>query len=122
MYHLDKSVIKWISSYLQNRTQFVMIGRAQSIMCRMGRGVPQGSVLGPLLYSIFTNEMAECVKNENCQNQSHLNNEMLFGNDCSECGTLTQYADDTTYHIGNKMRNENQTKLTENLRNLGHFF
>ena len=66
--------------------------------------------------------MAECVKNENCQNQSHLNNEMLFGNDCSKCGTLTQYADDATYHIGNKLRNENQTKQTENLRNLGIFF
>ena len=53
LYHLDRSAVEWIRNYLSFRSQFVSIGTAQSRMCTMDRGVPQGSVLGPLLYTIY---------------------------------------------------------------------
>ena len=117
-YSMDASAIKWIEQYLGQRTQFVEIGTAKSRMIAMDRGVPQGSVLGPLLYSLFTNELAEVVRNLDCQNPVHLDDENLFGSDCNLCGKIVQFADDTTYHIASKHRDANQEKMNENLRKI----
>ena len=118
LYNLDKSATKWLESYLSLRTQFVKIGRSQSRMCKVERGVPQGSVLGPLLYSIFTNEISEVIMDPNCKDQSHRSRKTLFNTNCKHCGSLIQYADDVTYVITNKKRQLNQQKLTENLDKL----
>ena len=102
LYKLDDSAIMWLESYLKHRTQFVTVGRANSRMTGVSRGVPQGSVLGPLLYSIFTNEMSEVIVDSTCTNQSHQNTDRLFNNECNSCGSLTQYADDATYVTGDR--------------------
>ena len=78
MYNISGDVLKWICSYLMYRTQFVEIGTSQSKMYAMERGVPQGSVLGPLLYSLYTNEMSVAIKNPNCKDKVHLNKDELF--------------------------------------------
>ena len=113
LYYLDKTVVKWVKSYLENRTQFVTIGRANSRMTAVGRGVPQGSVLGPLLYTIFTNEMSETIVDEDCTNIVHKNTESLFSQDCDKCGSVTQYADDATYQTADRLRSNNQKQLIE---------
>ena len=56
-YGLHENVVKWIEDYISMRTQYVEIGRAKSTMQQVYTGVPQGSVIGPLLYSIFVNEI-----------------------------------------------------------------
>ena len=121
MYNLDAKSIQWIDSYLNFRTQFVAIGRSRSRMCKVERGVPQGSVLGPLLYSIFTNEITEAVTYPNCQDKVHKDRSKLFCNDCKTCGSVTQYADDATYVVANRKRELNQTKLTDNISRLKTF-
>ena len=120
-YKMDATVIEWVKSYLEHRTQFVSIGNARSAMHPMDRGVPQGSVLGPLLYSIFTNEMAESIKDPECQDQIHQQNERLFTPDCDKCGQLIQYADDANYHIASKDRVVIKGKLSQNLSKIGEF-
>ena len=118
LYNLDNEAIKWITSYLGNRTQFVNLGRAQSAMYAVERGVPQGSVLGPLLYSLFTNEMSESIKIEGCNDQSHQVKDKLFRSDCRKCGNITQYADDANYLITNKHRQDNQQRLINSSESL----
>ena len=50
--------LKWFKSYLENRSYHVIINGTKSERRTLHRGVPQGSVLGPVLFSIYTIELA----------------------------------------------------------------
>ena len=52
------TVFRWIKSYLYNRTQSIVIGDAQSVISPIDCGVPQDSVLGPMLFSLYISPIA----------------------------------------------------------------
>ena len=52
-----------LSSYLQNRSQSVIIGTHSSAPCNLCTGVPQGSVLGPLLFCLYTTPLSTVFDN-----------------------------------------------------------
>ena len=52
----------WFRSYLTNRQQFVSIDGENSTLKLMSHGVPQGSVLGPLLFLIYINDLHNAIK------------------------------------------------------------
>ncbi len=91
-----------VSQLIQNRTQSVRIKTVTSNKKEFVYGVPQGSILGPILFNIFVNDLSTYVNN----------------------GLLIQYADDTqVLHEGSIDELESLTHNTQiNLNNVKKYF
>ena len=79
----------WLHSFLTGRQQFVTVNGFRSVLCAVLSGVPQGSVLGPLLFLIMINDVDENVRN----------------------AFLSSFADDT--RIGMAIRSSDDAKLLQ---------
>ena len=71
-YGIRGSTHKWISSWLSERSQKVVLDGQASDPVWVLSGVPQGSVLGPVLFLIFINDLPENIRSSVC----------LFADDC----------------------------------------
>ena len=79
---------KQIESYLSNRKQFVQVGNIKSTMKQVSNGVPQGSIVGPLLFNICINDIVKASSKFAFilyADDTTLNSTLdLFGNDTEE--------------------------------------
>ena len=95
-YGIREKPLKLISSYLENRQQFVEFRNNKSSIRQISTGVPQGSILGPLLVLIYINDFPSA--------SSYFN--------------FIIYADDTTLYSNINSPNQNNiVRLTETKRN-----
>ena len=60
-YSISGTALQWIKSYLQDRTQKVIINGTFSAPLAFSCGVPQGSVVGPLLFLLYTGPLARTI-------------------------------------------------------------
>ena len=57
------SILKWFSSYMANRRQQTIVLGVTSTSIPVTSGVPQGSILGPLLFLLYENHLSNAVSN-----------------------------------------------------------
>lgn len=60
LYGVSSQSLNWFQSYLSDRKQQTFIDGAQSDFCNITCGIPQGSILGPLLFAIYINDLPSC--------------------------------------------------------------
>ena len=91
--------LAWFQSYLTSRFQRTTIGQATSCHRRISVGVPQGSILGPLLFSIYINDLPTCLKHT----------------------SVTLFADDTALYCSAKSSTDLQQMLNEDLASVAEW-
>ena len=97
----ELSALCWLRSYLTDRCQKVVTEKGESSLIYLKNGVPQGSILGPLLFTILVNDISKFVNN--CE--YHL------------------YADDTQVYLKSKVCDAVKTiiSINEDLNNIASF-
>lgn len=81
-YHFSSTVIQWIKFYLENRKLCVRVHNATSAIINTCMGVPQGSTLGPPLFTLYINDLPDACSPATCQ----------------------MYADDTIIYVHSKTK------------------
>ena len=94
----DDDVFMWFKSYLQDRKVTVVISNEKSEIKSLSKGVPQGSILGPLLFSIYTIELSNILRKHNVK--------------------FKIYADDTQFYFQIEKIEDATKKITEIMKDI----
>ena len=99
-YGIRSTGLKWFCSYLTDRKQYVHFNGSSSDVKHISTGVPQGSILGPLLFLLYINDFCESVNS----------------------GTQLLFADDATYYESGTCYEEVLRTVNRNLSLISEWF
>ena len=111
--------LNWLWSYLTERTQAIVIGDplsegSRSAFVSLNSGIPQGSVLGPILFTIYTAPIGDICRKNQIKFHLYANNTQIY---LSFKPSIPNYKSDCTIRI-DKCINEINIWMTQNLLKL----
>ena len=74
---ISGTALNWFSSYLSNRYQCVAIQQLLSKPLPLKYGVPQGSVLGPVLFTLYSQPLSDVISKHNCDHHKYADDTQL---------------------------------------------
>ena len=86
------NVLKWFCSYVSQRFQSVIINGSTSNPCPLLYGVPQGSVLGPVLFTLYSQSLSDVINLHNCSFHKYADDTVVFRSGPPEKFELTKIA------------------------------
>ena len=99
-YGICNNELKWIQSYLQDRSMKVNFNNDLSELAKINIGLPQGSTLGPTLFLLFVNDLSQAISQ----------------------GSLSMYADDGAIYVIDKDPGEARKKMQIALDNAAKWY
>jgi len=88
---IDGAALKWFQSYLTSRTQYVRRGTARSTIVQLICGVPRGSVLGPILFIMYTADLVSLIQQHCLSPHLYADDTQIYGGSGpSDVGALLQ--------------------------------
>ena len=108
LFGLNDNVLSWLKSYLIGRSSYVALGHCHSSTVCCDTGVPQGSVLGPLLFSIFTTPVGRLNSSFNISYHQYADDTQLYTSvDSSSSADITRLSSCaeavTKWHLENSL-------------------
>ena len=100
MFSTIHKAYNWLSNYLSNRKQYVSLQNKSSGTSNIPIGVPQGSILGPLLFLVYINDLNQAILS----------------------GDLSLFADDANYYKSGADCFELINTINDNLKHLSKWF
>ena len=77
-YGVREKVLDWFVSYLSGRSQSVIVDGVVSASCPLVYGAPQGSVLGPVLFTLYSQPLSDVISIHNCDYHKYAGDTELF--------------------------------------------
>ena len=99
-YGIKEGELPWFTDYLFHRSVAVNYGKSSSKTVDIQTGVPQGSILGPLLFILFFNDVTDVI----------------------DGARIVKYADDTVIYVADKDLKVIKTKLTKDMESMADWF
>ena len=112
---ISGTALRWFNSYLEDRTQRVVVNQASSRDTPLTCGVPQGSVLGPILFSLYTSQLGRIVENHGISRKTFADDTELYKSfkpDPSACGDAIRAVEDCCLTVKSWMA-ANRLKLND---------
>ena len=98
-YGIIELALTWFTDYLFQRSQVVKLGQELSDPCPLTCGVPQGSILGPIMFLLFFNDFEDCLHHS----------------------SVVQFADDTVIYLSSKSIDEIEDNLNRDLASISTY-
>ena len=75
---IQQCALSWFKSYLANRTQTICVNGKYSVPSDLSYGVPQGSVLGPILFVLYAAPVSDCISKHSLSHESFADDTELY--------------------------------------------
>ena len=111
------NIFDFFRSYLHKRTYKVKVGNFESISKDLTRGVPQGSILGPILYALYVNDVGKCFSS--CEHFLYADDTLIMSRNKDFSRAITTLQDE--FNLFQKWAHDKELVINSKKTKVMHF-